>query len=90
MQTVASTGSIPSIPPDPRTLRKTNGGWSLMEKNLLRRASLRVADSSRDPDRIVIMGEPRRGTIAEVVGHNRFTVAHELPDWFRRLTDQPS
>ena len=81
MQTEVSSESVPS---HPLTLRKTNGHWNLREKNLLLHSGVSVSISSREPDCIVIMGKPRNGSIAKTVGHDKFTVAHELPAWFER------
>jgi hypothetical protein len=86
MQTVASTESVLSSPSDHFALRRTNGPWSLREKNLLRHSGVRVTDSSREPDHIVIEGKPRSGSIAKVVGHENFTLVRELPAWFRQPT----
>jgi hypothetical protein len=88
MQTEASSKSVsealPSNPSGHVALRKTNGPWSLREKNLLFHAGVSVSASSREPDCIVIMGKPRNGSIAKTVGHENFTLNRELPAWFRR------
>ncbi len=74
---------VPSIPSGYSALKKLNAPWTLIEKNLLRRAGVCVVDSPVEPNLIVVSGTPRAPSIAKVVMHNNFTIDRELPAWFR-------
>jgi|GEM_PF-3723022 len=77
------------VPSTSSTLRKTTGNWTLREMNLLRRMGVTVTPSAKEPDRIVVSGEPRNGTYAKVVGHGNFVTEEGLPAGFRHLVLVP-
>jgi hypothetical protein len=65
----------PALDPQETLLRRRDDAWSLRDKNLLRRAGVKVRDVPKEPGLIAIVGRPRSNqTIAQVVGHDRFGV----------------